>query len=245
MVKQWTRLMAAMLVLGPGIVWAQHAGAPAKAAAQPVFVADAAAERIENIDKLKAELKQYHDCTCPCGCYAHDLDRQADLAIAFLHRRMAHPRSGEKPAMVLDIDETTLSNYEQMVGADFTFNQIAFNAWVDSAKAPAIAGTLRLYKEAQRLGVKIFFITGRPETERTVTERNLRAQGFDGWRRMDLRPSPHGRGSVGLYKSAMRKRIVEDGYTLVLNVGDQWSDLRGAPEAEFNVKYPDPFYYLP
>jgi acid phosphatase len=237
--------MAAILVLGPGIVWAQSAGAPAKAPAQPVFVADAAAEHIENIDKLKAELKQYHDCTCPCGCYAHDLDHQADVAIAFLRRRMAHPRSGEKAAMVLDIDETTLSNYEEMVGADFTFNQTVFNAWVDSAKAPAIAGTLRLYKEAQRLGVKIFFITGRPETERAVTERNLRAQGFDGWQQMDLRPSPHGPGSVGLYKSAMRKRIAEHGYTLVLNVGDQWSDLRGAPEAEFNVKYPDPFYYLP
>ncbi len=245
MTKLGIRLMAALLLLGPGIAWAQTPAAPAKQKAQPVFVTDAAAERIENLDHLKAELKQYHDCTCACGCYGRDLDRQAGLGIAFLRRRMAHPRSGEKAAMVLDIDETSLSNYQEMAGADFAYNETVFNAWVDSAQAPAIAGTLRLYKEAQRLGVKIFFITGRPETQRAVTERNLRAQGFDGWEHMDLRPAPHGPGSVSLFKIAMRKQIVADGYTLVLNVGDQWSDLRGAPEAQFNVKYPDPFYYLP
>jgi hypothetical protein len=32
---------------------------------------------------------------------------------------------------------------------------------------------------------------------------------------------------------------------LILNVGDQWSDLKGVPEAEFSVKYPDPYYFLP
>ena len=30
---------------------------------------------------------------------------------------------------------------------------------------------------------------------------------------------------------------------MVLNVGDQWSDLKGKPEAEYSVKYPDPFTY--
>ncbi|MGC1360115.1 MAG: HAD family acid phosphatase [Silvibacterium sp.] len=39
--------------------------------------------------------------------------------------------------------------------------------------------------------------------------------------------------------------IVKQGYTIVLNVGDQWSDLKGSPQAEFSVKLPDPFYYIP
>ena len=34
------------------------------------------------------------------------------------------------------------------------------------------------------------------------------------------------------------------GYKLILNVGDQWSDLKGDPEAEYSVKYPDPYYFL-
>ncbi len=79
--------------------------------------------------------------------------------------------------MILDIDETTLSNYVEETGADFAYKPADFDAWVQTAQASAIPGTLRLYKEAQQLGYSIFFITGRPETERVATERNLRAKG--------------------------------------------------------------------
>jgi hypothetical protein len=48
-----------------------------------------------------------------------------------------------------------------------------------------------------------------------------------------------------VYKSGVRAGIVAEGYTIVLNVGDQWSDLKGKPEAEFSVKYPNPFYFIP
>ncbi len=42
-----------------------------------------------------------------------------------------------------------------------------------------------------------------------------------------------------------RGQIAGAGYTLALNVGDQWSDLKGKPEAEYSVKYPDPYYFIP
>jgi acid phosphatase len=212
---------------------------------QPAFSEDAAAEKIPNLDKLKAEVKQYHECTCTCGCYSHDIDVQADRAIAFLRQRAAHKRPGEKPALILDIDETTLSNYQEIIKADFGFNKEAFDAWAMTAQATAIPGTLRLYKEAQKLGVSIFFITGRPEDERDATERNLRAQGFDGWQGLTLRPAELAKQSAVEFKSGVRAKIAAQGYTLVLNVGDQWSDLKGKPEAEFSVKYPDPFYFIP
>jgi acid phosphatase len=216
------------------------------AAQQPAFSSDAAAERIPNLDKLKAEVEQYHDCTCTCGCYAHDIDRQADIAIAFLRRRAAHKQTGEKLALILDIDETTLSNYQEQLKEDFAFNKSVFDAWAQSAQAPAIGGTLRLYKEAQNLGVSVFLITGRPEDERAATERNLRAQGFDRWQGLAFRPVNHPASQTVIqFKSGERAKIVAQGYKLVLNVGDQWSDLRGAPEAEFSVKYPDPFYFIP
>jgi acid phosphatase len=217
----------------------------AQQSAQPTFSSDAAAERIPNLDKLKAELKQYHDCTCTCGCYAHDIDRQADRAIAFLRQRAAHRLPGEKLALVFDIDETTLSNYQELVKQDFAFEKDVFDAWAQSAQAPAIGGTLRLYKEAQKVGVSIFLITGRPDDERDATERNLRAQGFDGWKGLALRPANHGKQTVIEFKSRERAKIAVQGYKLILNVGDQWSDLKGAPEAEFSVKYPDPFYFIP
>jgi acid phosphatase len=224
------------------------AGSHVLPAQQPVHAAfseDAAAERIPNLDKLKAEVKQYHDCTCTCGCYTHDIDVQANRAIAFLRQRAAHTRPGEKLALILDIDETTLSNYQEETEADFGYVKKNYDAWVKSAQAPAISGTLRLFKEAQRLGVGIFFITGRPEDERDATEQNLRAQGFDGWQGLTLRPAIHGKQAVSEFKSGVRAQIAAQGYKLVLNVGDQWSDLRGTPEAELSVKYPDPYYFIP
>jgi acid phosphatase len=199
---------------------------------------------LERVNALKAELRQYHACSCPCGCYAKDLDLEADRAINFLRKRATHKRAGEKPALVLDIDETTLSNWAEMDAANFEYSSREFNAWVESAQAPAIPGTLRLYHEARKLGVAVFFLTGRPESQRAATETNLRLRGFDGWEKLILR-SPEESGESALeFKSSERKKIAAEGFRIVLNVGDQWSDLRGAAEAEYSVKYPDPFYFL-
>lgn len=211
---------------------------------QATFAPLAPSEHIPNLDTLKSELKQYHDCTCKCGCYAKDLDLEADHAIAFLRQRAAHRGKNEKLALVLDIDETTLSNYAEMVKADFEYDGNAFNAWVNSAAAPVIPGTLRLYKEAQRLGVSVFFLTGRPEAQRGATEQNLRGQGFAGWQQLIMQPPAQAPSTALAYKSAARAAIAAQGYRIVLNVGDQWSDLRGKPEAEFSVKYPDPYYFI-
>ncbi|MGD0740916.1 MAG: HAD family acid phosphatase [Terracidiphilus sp.] len=237
--KRFT-ILAAQFVLLFGTGWLAAQQSPRRA-----FSSDAQAERIPNLDTLKKELRQYHDCTCTCGCLAHDQDVQADRAIAFLRERAAHRHAQEKLALILDIDETTLSNYQEEVGADFAYNKPVFDAWVDTAQAPAIAGTLRLYKEAKRLGVSILFITGRDEAERPATERNLRAQGFDNWQELVMRPADHGTQSIGEFKQVARSQMIAKGYALALNVGDQWSDLKGKPEAEFSVKYPDPYYFIP
>jgi acid phosphatase len=209
------------------------------------FSVNLSAERIGNLDKIKKDLRDYQACTCKCGCYAKDIDLQADRAIAFLRHRAAHRKGDEKLTVVLDIDETTLSNYEEMQKADFAYNSAAFNAWVESAQAPAIAGTLRLFNEAKKLGVKIVFLTGRPEAQRAVTEKNLRAQGFQDWERLILRSAAEKGLTAREYKSNQRARLAAQGYVLVLSVGDQWSDLKGSPEAEFSVKYPNPYYFLP
>jgi acid phosphatase len=247
--KRFFAIPALLLAFTPWLLTAQQVRPATKPQPQPVFVTDAAAEHIENVDLLKKELRAYHECTCKCGCYAHDLDAQANRAIVFLRRsaagRGAKAASARKLAMILDIDETTLSNYQEMASSDFTFNKPAFDAWTESAKAPAIPGTVRLFNEAKRLGVAVFFITGRAEDERAVTERNLHEQGIDGWQQLIMRPAEMKNKTATVYKSAERAKIAAEGYTMILSVGDQWSDLRGAPEAEFNVKYPNPYYFLP
>jgi acid phosphatase len=244
-VKKFVVLVAAGLAIGfvPFNLYAQQASAQTPAAR---FSTDAPAERIPNLDTLKKELKEYHACTCTCGCYAKDLDSQADRAIAFLRGRARSNKDGKrKLALVLDIDETTLSNWDEMQKADFAYDSKAFNAWVGTAQAPAIPGTLRLYKEAQSLGVSVFFLTGRPEEQRAATERNLRSDGFTNWQQLMLRAPEQKALSAEGYKSAERATVAAQGFTIVESVGDQWSDLKGKPEAEYSVKYPNPFYFIP
>jgi acid phosphatase len=235
-------LVAAILsvVFAPTWLTAQQASAT-----QPNMNTYAPAEHIENLDALKAQLKQYRECTCKCGCYATDLDHQADRAIAFLKQRVAHHSPDEKLALVLDIDETTLSNYQEMLKADFAYDSKAFDAWVNTEQGAAIPGTLRLYQEAQRLGLSVFFLTGRPEAQREATAQNLHNQGFQNWQQLILRPSDQASKTAIEFKSGARGTIAAQGYKIVLNVGDQWSDLKGKPEAEFSVKYPNPYYLIP
>jgi predicted secreted acid phosphatase len=170
-VKKRSAILAAfsaLLLSSLSLTAQQPAQKPSAQPANRVSVY-APAERITNFDTLKIQLRQYHECTCACGCYAKDLDHQADRAIAILRARAAHRRPNEKLARVLDIDETLLSNYDEMVKAGFAYDSAAFHAWINSAKAPAIPGTLRLYNEAQKLGVSVFFITGRAGQEQRLT----------------------------------------------------------------------------
>lgn len=224
---------------------------PVVPAQQPQTAPVASSESIPNlgplldrVNALKTELRQYYACTCKCGCYAKDMDLEADRAVTFLDKRAAHSRTGEKLGVVLDIDETTLSNWSEMDAANFEYDSKDFNAWVASAQAPAIQSTLRIYNEARRLGVSVFFLTGRAESQRASTEANLRLAGFHDWQQLIMR-SPEEKGETALaFKSAERAKIVAGGYRIILNVGDQWSDLRGTSQAEYSVKYPDPFYFI-
>jgi len=216
----------------------------------PVIAPEAPSESIPNlgplldrVNALKSELRLYHDCTGAAGCYQKDIDLQADRAIVFLRERATHHDADKRLALVLYIDGTTLSNWDEMSAANFEYNSNDFNTWVESAQAPAIPGTHRIFKAAQELGVKVIFITGRPETQRAATEANLRLRGFDKWEQLILRAPDQQNLTAEQYKSAARGLVAQE-FRIILNVGDQWSDLRGPNPAEYSVKYPDPYYFL-
>jgi acid phosphatase len=162
-----------------------------------------------------------------------------------LQRRVAKAKPGEKLALVLDIDETSLSSWDEQMQDDFGFIATDWNEWANKAQAPVIAGTLRLYNEALKNHVSVFFITGRADTLEGVTSENLKKAGYDNWAGLALRGPHTPEQTVTDYKSGERKKIVEAGYKLILNVGDQLSDLNGNPQAERSVKLPNPFYYIP
>ena len=215
-------------------------------------------EPLENFGVERYRLAEYGECTGDTGCYWADLDTQYKRAQAELAKQLAAKKPGEKLAIVMDIDETTLTNYCEMRREDFGFIAPIAHQWEMSPEdATAIPGALRLFNQAREAGLAVFFITGRmgkPDPrvqsigsgdETAATAKNLEAAGFHGWAGLRLRNGNENQMPTIAYKTQERRKIVADGYRILMSVGDQWSDLLGDPQAGISVKLPNPFYFLP
>jgi acid phosphatase len=184
---------------------------------------------------------EYYDS----GQWTRDVVKQTTKAKRLLRQGLKRVPENRKPAIVLDIDDTSLTQYPCRKPGDLPFDDPTVNAsCIASGTLPPIAETRSVYRLAQRRGVRVFFITGRPVPAREVTVRNLREAGFTGRHELILRPTDQlGAPSAIPYKSAERRRIQSEGYRIVVNVGDQLSDLRGG-HAMHRVKLPNPMYRI-
>src|SRR5262245_20507214 len=184
------------------------------------------------------------------GRYDEDFAKVVDSARTWLEARAP---TAVKPAIVLDIDETSLSNWPAYRlngwaritngGCDLELGPCGLRTWQGLARSEALEPTLALAQRAKALGVAVFFISGRPSKLREATETNLRAQGFE-WDDLTILPDGASFPSAVDFKAPARRRITENGYTILVNVGDQDSDLAGG-YAERTFKLPNPVYYLP
>jgi predicted secreted acid phosphatase len=147
-----------------------------------------------------------------------------------------HPK---KPTVVLDIDETTMSNWGCLDAADFDLSGLA-NCVINSTSV-AFPAAKRFIAHARARKVAIAFITGAPQVVCAGRRKNLIAQGIKAPFSLTCRPASDQRDTLVPYKSAARKAIVKKGATIVLNVGDQKSDLAGGA-ARKTLKLPNPIY---
>lgn len=200
-----------------------------------------------NLGDLKAEVIRYHDS----GAYLTDLQAAAAPAIAWITERVPQV---SRPAIVLDIDETSLSNWEVLRANDFALftagpcpdlphGPCGLAAWLNLGDAPAIPPTLDIFTTARGLGAEVFFLTGRPENLRAATERNLHTVGYRGYTRLIMEPVGSEFVSAADFKAPQRERLTREGYTIVANIGDQPSDLAGG-FAERAFLLPNPFYRI-
>jgi acid phosphatase len=147
-----------------------------------------------------------------------------------------HPK---KPTVVLDIDETTMSNWTCLNAVDFDLVGIA-NCVVNGTSV-AYPAAKRFIKHARARKVALAFITGAPQIVCAGRRRNLVAQGIQGPFTLVCRPADDHADTLVPYKSKARKALQKKGATIVLNVGDQQSDLAGGA-AKATVKLPNPIY---
>jgi predicted secreted acid phosphatase len=316
--KRFTRPRRSLWVgLGLGIVFALAATvAVAAAGLKPADLTFTPkhADDFTNIDVARAWAKNYYGApgaaAGPSGNWDAPLNQTSNYAAEarevaekgehWLHAQRKQPMR----AIVLDVDDTTLTtwNYELYSNWDFNpgtnaqFVGLTGSTFTGNA-FPATPGMLDLVNQAKHDGYAIFFLTGRGDSQHQATVANLQSDTAAGLPNLTTvtisgktipevdagypAPTPintgHGGFTDGLftkppvgsypaylnqpqfcaanitagtscptiqYKSGTRAYIESQGYDIVANFGDQFSDLLGG-FADKTFKMPNPNYYLP
>ncbi len=187
-----------------------------------------------NLSVAKERVERYYES----GCYRKDLEKI--IASAFKHFESV---SAENNATVIfDIDDTLLSDYADVKEISFGYIPKLSHKWIMEADAPAIQETKKLYDYLVGRKFKIIFMTGRKHDEYDATIKNLKREGFTTFEKLIVRQKHEVEITAKQYKSGNRKRLIEEGYRIVGNLGDQESDLSGGYSG-YAVKLPN-YKYL-
>jgi hypothetical protein len=233
----------AMLSIAQNPAWGAPEACPAPV---PNHIPDPLSRPL-NLGTIKKLLLDYHAIY-----YNDDVAAVFQSAQKFIEQNATRSK---RPALVLDIDETSLTNWPNLAADDFGFiadgncdvlpaGPCGFNRWILKSSAEAIEPARKLFEAAKLNGVAVIFITGRPDKQRDATIINLDHAGFDGWTELRTRPDRDDFPTVQAYKTAERIKVESEGYTIIANVGDQMGDIDGE-HGGCTFKVPNPFYFLP
>lgn len=192
----------------------------------------------ENHKFVVDRLLLYHDS----GEYEREIREVANSARDYLAVRVKDASKDDKLAAVFDIDETSVSNWAALADCGFCSFSVQSKLY-SVVNDPAIVPVLELYNFAKSKGVALFFVTGRPQSARDMTMKNLTDVGYSGWVDLITRTDATKQEPARIFKSHQRQLITDKGYRIVLNIGDQASDLAGCC-AERTFKLPNPFYLI-
>ncbi|WP_411142418.1 HAD family acid phosphatase [Streptomyces sp. x-80] len=219
-------------------------------------------------DKVTADGEHYASPDSNYGRQVRDIEAKARTyltkALAKYRAQSAAHRPGRghgkpakpaKPAIVLDMDDTTLLTYNYELQVGFHFTEASQDKYLATKDMDAVFGMDRLVNWAHDKGAEVFFLTGRKEAQRAWSVRNLKNVGYDvplDRTHVYLKDKEHPPAylpcgatcsTIG-FKSGTRKHIESLGYDIVANFGDQYSDLQGGA-GDRTFKMPNPMYYLP
>ncbi|GAB3561332.1 hypothetical protein GCM10027344_15890 [Spelaeicoccus albus] len=221
---------------------------------------------IPNIDSVKSTIETYYGDTGDgkadreSSPYITQMRSIVDRQLRTLKQRYRHAaRHHQKPALVFDTDDTTLSTYDMEAGTmHFHFDPKINNQFTQEGRFEATPGMVRLVNSAARMGYRIFGITGRNSSQKAATLENLRRVGYHAFSADRFYTKWTGKGdstkpgyihcaaqdcTTVEYKAQTREHIERHGYRIVETWGDQWSDLKGR-HAGHTVKLPNPMYFL-
>ncbi len=198
------------------------------------FVYGCANTNLVNLRDAKNAVIEYHNS----GNY----DKDASKAIAEAEDEFNKIVIKKNDAVVFDVDETALSNYNFNKDLDFGYVSNLWDKWIDAEKAPAIDQVKELYDYLLKKNVKILFITGRKSYQYEATVKNLELVGYKSFDTLITRAKDELKETAKEYKTRKRVELTQKGYHIIGTVGDQWSDLEGADHG-IQVKIPN-YQYL-
>jgi predicted secreted acid phosphatase len=267
-----------------------------------------------NIDVVRAWAKNYYGAPTASSGSGGSWDTALNQTSNYANEARSVASSGEQwlkknrkvanRAIVLDVDDTTLTTWNYELYSNWDFNPTTNAQFVGLTGStftgnafPATPGMIDLVNQAKGYGYAIFWITGRGDSQHAATIANLQNDTAAGLSNIDnvtisgktipevdanyQAPTPidtgHGGFTDGLftkpaigsypaylnkpefcgpaitagascatipYKSGTRAYIESQGYDIVGDFGDQFSDLLGG-FADKTFKMPNPNYYLP
>ncbi|CAN5445516.1 hypothetical protein BH11ACT8_BH11ACT8_20540 [soil metagenome] len=225
-------------------------------------------ESIPNIDSVKSTIRAYYNASGGVAnkTSSHYIDQVRRLEHTILTTLPA--TAPADAAVVFDVDDTLLWNYDFEDGAtNFNFDPAVNTTWVTQHLFVKVPGMPQLLRDLVDRGYALYGVTGRGASQENDTIANLDEQGFtldgtptgtpmftnDTMYTKDVANQPWVDCSAdGItpacstveYKALTRDHIAStDGVDIMLNVGDQWSDLEGGYADDW-VKVPNPTYFL-
>jgi predicted secreted acid phosphatase len=231
----------------------------------------AGGEGIPNMDSVKSTIRTYYHASSTgisdkvSSPYISELaDIEAANTNRLVNQCRREVRKGQNPAIVFDADDTTLWTYDMEDNAmHFNFDPVLQDTqWVQPMRFPATPGMVDLVNAVGDAGCTVVGLTGRRVNQRAATLGNLANVGYEYFTDAHYftkwasgatpdptiyagTPCENNTGCSTIdYKSAVRRYLVNQGYDVIANFGDQFSDLIGG-YADRAVKLPNPTYYLP
>ena len=190
---------------------------------------------ILNLRVAKDIVQDYYES----GKYEEDLEK----VYAEAKNKIDKISVQQNSAIVFDVDDTALSNYEISKRLDFGYEHKIVQEWVMSGRLPAIKQTLEFYNYLKSKGVKLIFLTGRQSEEYEATLRNLIEMGYTDFDTLIVRNLEERDFSAVKFKTLKREELTKSGYNIIMSVGDQWSDLEGEYTG-IKVKIPNNLYQI-
>lgn len=203
-----------------------------------IFLAGCSASsefKLVNLSETKSLVQNYYE--------SGNFEKETEEIFASALKDIERLSPVVNPAVVFDIDETALSNYEHTKEIGFGYVPSLWHEWITQGDAKAIPQSLKFYNYLISKNVAIIFITGRYEEAREATYNNLINEGYTVFDTLIVRHKSEMKIPAAEFKALKRKELTEKGYNIIACVGDQWSDMVGG-YAGIKIKLPNYLYTI-